>query len=120
MKTTELLTVLLIAFTQGLMDLMLLPLFYLFKDVMGVSPAQIPVYQGIAMIPWFCKPAFGFMSDQYPIFGSRRKSYLIILTLVEISAIIGIATIANSPEVVTLFACLQMCGLVGRNVIGGH
>lgn len=120
MKADGIMVVMILAFIQGLLDLMVLPLFYLYKDIVGVSVVQIPIYIGFAMIPWFCKPAFGFMSDQYPICGSRRKSYIIIFTVVELCAIIGLATIANSPVVVMMLNFLQMAGLVTKNVIAGH
>ena len=32
----------------------------------------------IAMSPWYFKPIAGLLSDAFPIFGSRRKSYMIL------------------------------------------
>ncbi len=33
---------------------------------------------GISSAPWVIKPLYGFLSDTVPIFGYRRRSYLII------------------------------------------
>ena len=30
---------------------------------------------------WILKPVFGFICDSYPIFGSRRRAYLILFSL---------------------------------------
>jgi hypothetical protein len=38
------------------------------------------------MLPWAFKLLYGIISDNYPIFGSKRRIYLIIL-----SAIAGIS-----------------------------
>lgn len=34
-------------------------------------------------VPWFFKPCLAFVSDTCPIFGMRRKPYLIIFSLVQ-------------------------------------
>ena len=36
------------------------------------------------MLPWSIKIIYGFLSDNVPIFGSRRKSYLYIGALIQI------------------------------------
>jgi len=32
----------------------------------------------IATIPWYVKPVYGLISDFVPLFGRRRKSYLVL------------------------------------------
>ena len=36
---------------------------------------------GLGAAPWVVKPLYGFLSDTVPIFGYRRRSYLIICGL---------------------------------------
>lgn len=36
---------------------------------------------GLGAAPWVVKPVYGFLSDTVPIFGYRRRSYLIICGL---------------------------------------
>ena len=39
---------------------------------------QVAVLTGLGAAPWVVKPLYGFISDTVPIFGYRRRSYLII------------------------------------------
>jgi len=42
------------------------------------AAAQVALLTGISAAPWVMKPLYGFLSDTVPIFGYRRRSYLII------------------------------------------
>jgi hypothetical protein len=44
-------------------------------------PAQVAVLMGLAGLPWVVKPLYGFISDSVPLFGYRRRSYLILCGL---------------------------------------
>lgn len=48
-----------------------------FKD-QGFEADDVATFFFIASIPWFIKPLYGLISDFLPLFGQRRKSYLII------------------------------------------
>ena len=39
--------------------------------------------QAFTFIPWSIKILYGLISDNLPIFGSRRKSYLLIMALFQ-------------------------------------
>lgn len=119
MISNERLTVAMIGIAQGLLDLLTLPIFYFYKDFLMVNAAEISFYIAVAMLPWIIKPIFGFISDQYPLFGYRRRSYLIVATLVETLGILYIGLFANSKLEVVTCQFLLMFGLVFRNVIGG-
>ena len=47
-------------------------------DTVGVSPAQMSAIFGVTAIPWCLKPLYGFISDSYPLFGYRRRPYMIL------------------------------------------
>jgi len=47
-------------------------------DTVGVSPAQMAAIFGVVAIPWCLKPLYGFVSDSNPIFGYRRRPYMIV------------------------------------------
>jgi hypothetical protein len=47
-----------------------------------MSPAQMASISGMISLPWIVKPLWGIISDSIPLFGYRRKSYLIILNIV--------------------------------------
>ena len=42
------------------------------------SMLQVAVLTGLGAAPWVIKPLYGFLSDTVPIFGYKRRSYLII------------------------------------------
>jgi hypothetical protein len=50
---------------------------YYMKDVQKVQPSESQIYQGIISIPWLVKPLWGLVTDFLPIFGYRRRPYLI-------------------------------------------
>ncbi|KAL8105081.1 hypothetical protein AgCh_029028 [Apium graveolens] len=39
---------------------------------------QTAVISGFSSLPWLIKPIYGFISDSVPLFGYRRRSYLIL------------------------------------------
>ena len=54
------------------------PLNYYLKQVQGWTPLQITAYLTLFNLPWIIKPLYGLVSDFIPLFGYRRKSYLLI------------------------------------------
>lgn len=50
-----------------------------FKTYMGLDPGEMQIYTSIIHIPWSFKILYGLISDNVPICGTRRKSYLIIM-----------------------------------------
>jgi len=62
------------------------PLNYYLKEVQGWTPVQVTAFITIFNLPWIIKPVYGLISDFVPLFGYRRKSYLIIA---NVAAIVG-------------------------------
>jgi len=75
--TPELIAILLVYFAQGIVGLAQLAIGFFLKDELGLSPASASALIGIGFIPWIIKPIYGFISDSLPIFGYRRRPYLI-------------------------------------------
>lgn len=42
---------------------------------------QVAVLVGLAGLPWVVKPLYGFISDSIPLFGYKRRSYLMLCGL---------------------------------------
>lgn len=76
--TPELLAILTVYFVKGILGLARLAVSFFLKDELMLSPAQISALIGVAAIPWITKPIIGFFSDGKPLFGYRRRSYLIL------------------------------------------
>jgi MFS family permease len=78
-----------IYFAQGICQvvcLLNLPLNTYLRQHLGYSADQIAAYRYALMIPWMIKPAYGLLSDFIPLFGYRRKSYLLTMNLLAAGA----------------------------------
>ena len=65
-------------FAQGMYELPTQVLTLTMKERFAQSAAQTATFFLIVTIPWFIKPAYGLVSDFVPLFGRRRKSYLML------------------------------------------
>ena len=72
------------------------PLNYYLKEVHGWNPLQVTAFVTLFNLPWIIKPIYGLISDFLPLFGYRRKSYLVIA---NIAATVGYlwVTQLNAP-----------------------
>ena len=66
-----------IYFVEGAVGLARLAQTYLLKDSLHLGPAELSALSGLFVLPWTIKPVYGFLSDGLPLFGYKRKSYLI-------------------------------------------
>jgi MFS family permease len=57
----------------------------------GESADAIGLFFTILAAPWCLKPVFGFLSDFFPLAGCRRKSYLIVTSLVAMAGFFALA-----------------------------
>ncbi|KAJ0710510.1 putative MFS transporter superfamily, biopterin transporter family [Helianthus annuus] len=65
-------------FVQGVLGLARLAVSFYFKDDLHLDPAETAVITGFSALPWLIKPLYGFISDSVPLFGYRRRSYLVL------------------------------------------
>ena len=49
---------------------------------MNEDPANMAAYNMLIALPWSLKIFYGIISDNIPIFGLKRKPYLIFFALV--------------------------------------
>jgi len=68
-------------FSQGMYALADQTIAIMFKD-RGLQPDQVAYFFLLASVPWFIKPLYGLLSDFVPLFGRRRKSYLMLSSAV--------------------------------------
>lgn len=65
-------------FVQGVLGLARLAVSFYLKDDLHLDPAETAVISGFSALPWLIKPLYGFISDSFPLFGYRRRSYLVL------------------------------------------
>jgi folate/biopterin transporter len=115
--TPELLAILTVYFVQGILGLARLAVSFFLKDELGLSPAQTAALVGIAAIPWTIKPLFGFLSDGLPLFGYRRRPYLILGGLLGTWSWIALATVVNNAWTATLAIVITSLSVALSDVI---
>lgn len=76
--TPDNIAVAMVYFVQGVLGLSRLAVSFYLKDDLHLDPAETAVISGFSSLPWLIKPLYGFISDSVPLFGYRRRSYLIL------------------------------------------
>jgi folate/biopterin transporter len=115
--SAELIAILTVYFVQGILGLARLAVSFFLKDELRLSPAQVSALLGIVALPWIIKPLFGFISDGLPIFGYRRRPYLILSGLLGTISWIYLATIVNTSVAATIAIALGSLSVAVSDVI---
>jgi MFS family permease len=78
-------------FSQGTISLVALATANLFKETYQLDPGQAQFLSNVITLPWIFKIVYGLISDNFPIFGSKRRSYLVILAVAQF---VGLQTVS--------------------------
>ncbi|MEH2226689.1 folate/biopterin family MFS transporter [Nostoc sp.] len=113
----ELIAILTVYFVQGILGLSRLAVSFFLKDELMLSPVQVSALLGIVFLPWMIKPVFGFISDGLPIFGYRRRPYLILSGILGTASWMSLATIVNTSWAATLAIALSSLSVAMSDVI---
>ena len=74
----------------------------LYRTVYMLEPNQTQSFTAIMTLSWTPKLFYGIISDTFPIFGTRKKSYLCLMGLLQAVTAFSIAVFPiQSPSVVT-------------------
>ena len=73
------------------------PLSYYLKTSQGWKPTQIAAYTSLLYVAWIIKPLYGLISDFVPLFGYRRKSYLVLVNIAAVGGFVW-ATRLSAPS----------------------
>ena len=76
------------------------PLSFYLKEVHGWAALQVTAFLAVFNFPWIIKPVYGLLSDFVPIFGYRRKSYLVIANVVAMAAYLWSTQLSAPGELV--------------------
>jgi MFS family permease len=96
------------------------PLNYYLKQTFGWSPVQVTAYLTILNLPWIIKPVYGLVSDFLPLFGYRRKTYLVTANAAATIAYCSVTQITAPSQLIfalllTAFAMAissTLCGAI--------
>lgn len=97
-----------------------LPLQFLLKDHLHVTPTQMAAFFALTGLAWYFKPLAGLLADAVPLWGSRRRNYLLVSGLGAgmLWALLGIVPHRYGPLVWTLVAA-NVFAVLASSVSGG-
>ena len=72
----------------------------------GESPAAIATFAAAVSLPWSLKPLYGLVSDFLPLWGSRRRSYLLATSLLSVAGFAALYGFRPEPGNYALFLVL--------------
>jgi predicted MFS family arabinose efflux permease len=76
------------------------PLNFYLKEAQGWSPVQVTAFITLFNMPWIIKPLYGLISDFVPLFGYRRKSYLVIANIAAVAGYLWVTRLTAPGDLV--------------------
>jgi MFS family permease len=76
------------------------PLTHYLKETQGWTALQIASSLAVLDVPWVVKPLYGMVSDFLPLFGYRRRSYLLLANVAAVIAFLWTTQTATPPSIV--------------------
>src|SRR5919201_2304382 len=104
-------------FAQGMWGLPTQPITIVLKE-RGLSATAVADFMLISTIPWLIKPAYGLLSDFVPLFGRRRKSYLMLSCALATAAGLVLSLLPDyTPLRIALLTTVMGFGLAFTDVM---
>jgi MFS family permease len=94
------------------------PLSFYLKEAHGWTAVQVTAYLAVFNFAWIIKPAYGVFSDLVPIFGYRRKTYLIGANIVAVAAYLWTTQISAPGELVWALQLTAYAMAISSTVCG--
>lgn len=99
----------------------LIPLKNLLKNELHVDKAATAAFFFWIGIAWYVKPFFGIFIDAYPVFGSRRKFYILGGALVAIAGFIGLVFAPHQySTLLAICILINVFMVVTSTAVGGY
>ena len=88
------------------------------KDHYKVDPGTNAIYNTAIMLPWGCKLLYGVIFDSFPVCGSRKKAWMIILSFImTITSSMATFVDFETPLVVCILLSVASAAQAGMDVI---
>ena len=94
------------------------PLTHYLKETQGWGPTEISASLAVVDLPWVIKPLYGLISDFLPLFGSRRRSWLILANLAGAAAFAGVAMTVSPSGIVPALVLTAIAMAVSSTLCG--
>jgi MFS family permease len=98
-----------------------LPLQNMLKNELHVSRTANAAFFFWIGLPWYFKPAAGIITDAFPLFGSRRRTYILVATALAVAAWIGLAfTPHRYGSLLWMCIVIDVFLVTASTVVGGY
>ena len=77
--------------------MMSVSLMYIFKERFEIEPSAVQSLMAAVMLPWAAKIFYGMIIDSFPICGSRKRSYIVLMGILQCLAGITIGVFDELP-----------------------
>ena len=94
------------------------PLNYFLKETYGWTPVEVTAYLTVLNFPWIIKPVYGIVSDFVPLFGYRRKAYLVLANAAAAAAYLWVAGLI-APGAILLGLLLTAYAMAASSTLSG-
>ncbi|HUM18244.1 MAG TPA: hypothetical protein VL086_21310 [Candidatus Nitrosotalea sp.] len=111
------LPVLVTYFCYGASGIVGIALLYFQKDALHITPAEAAGIAFWVALPWSTKMVAGVASDVYPIFGSRRVSYLLVGALLTFAGYAWLATTVSTKGTYLAAMVVIAVGFMVQDVV---
>ncbi|KAH9547140.1 hypothetical protein CY35_11G019600 [Sphagnum magellanicum] len=115
--TPEMIAIAMVYFVQGILGLSELAISFFLKDDLHLDPAETAFLTGLSALPWLIKPLYGFFSDGVPLFGYRRRSYLVLCGLLGAFSWGSLASFVDNKFAATTVILLSSLSVAFADVV---
>ncbi len=103
-------------FSQGALGIASIAL-PLYLRSLGWSIAEITAISSFAAFPWVLKIIYGLISDSLPLFGYRRKSYLVLSSVIAAIGWLALVLMPPTKAAITFAMSLSNFGFAFTDVV---
>lgn len=84
-----------------------------------MEPGYTQILSSMIGLPWALKIFYGIISDNYPLYGSRRINYLLLMSFAQLLASLFLASISDSgnEELITFLLTVISFSVAVMDVI---
>jgi MFS family permease len=94
------------------------PLNFYLKEALGWTPVQVTAFITVFNLPWVIKPLYGLISDFVPLFGYRRKSYLIVANVLAIGGYLWITQLTAASDLLIALSLTAYAMAISSTLCG--
>ena len=97
-----------------------LPFGLLLKNQLQLPPEEVAAFWAVATAAWYVKPLFGLLCDAWPLFGTRRRGYLLLGSAAASSAWMAFALVPRTfGSLMVVMTLLNLALVVVSASVGG-